>query len=119
MRNKNTRQTNNHSVLSSKSKSSTSLVSEPSVQSYQYNQPPTCPISQPPQQLTQIDDQTSTTDGSSHLWNTTSISSTNKARLHELDAMFKRQKKNHDKLTKITDDQLGQMERQFHRLQNY
>ncbi|KAI2490879.1 hypothetical protein MHU86_23702 [Fragilaria crotonensis] len=63
------------------------------------------------------DDLTSTTGASSHSWNATSISSTNQARFHELDAIIKRQRKDHEKLSKITDDRLSQMERQFHRLE--
>ena len=98
------------SSVSSRFSSSTSL-SESTVDSYQGQQ---SLASLPLRQHRNQDDQTVTT-ASSNSGKATSISST-QARFHELDAIWKRQRKDHDKLSKITDDRISQMERQFHRL---
>ncbi len=71
-----------------------------------------------PQTNHRQDNHTTTTGFSFYSWNATSISSTHQARFHELVAILKRQKKDHEKLSKITDDRLSQMERQFSRLQD-
>ncbi|KAI2503244.1 hypothetical protein MHU86_11181 [Fragilaria crotonensis] len=98
------------SSVSSRFSSNTS-ISESTVDSYQGQQ---SIASLPLRQHRNQDDQTVTT-ASSNSGKATSISST-QARFHELDAIWKRQRKDHDKLSKITDDRLSQMERQFHRL---